>query len=345
MTFEQDYAAIREHAGIGTVAERAAIAVAGRDRASFLQGFLTNDIQALTPGTGCYAAWLTPQGRMLEDVHVLESGDMLLLDVPAAELAATLERLERFLFSEDVQLQDLSATLAPVWLHGPAAPGILSAVAAPGGLEDLAAWASHRNARTTVAGAAIVVARIDQLGVPGFCLYVGRDDAPAVTEALAAAGASRVGAAALEACRIEAGYPLFGIDMTSDTIPLEASIESRAISFSKGCYVGQEVVIRVLHRGQGRVAKKLVTLRVGGGADGDVPTAGAAVLVDARDVGRVTSAARSPRFGAIALAYVHRDFLTPGTVVDIALDATPDGGAGARRVTATVSETLLPAAG
>ena len=86
--------------------------MSGADRASYLQGLLTNDIQALTPGTGCYAAWLTPQGRMLTDLHVFESGDMILLDVPADELAATLQRLDQFLFSEDVQLADLSGTLA-----------------------------------------------------------------------------------------------------------------------------------------------------------------------------------------------------------------------------------------
>src|SRR5688572_33279877 len=97
MTISDQYQALRETAAIGAVAPRNAIGVSGRDRASYLQGLLTNDIQALTPGTGCYAAWLTPQGRMLTDLHVFESGDMILLDVPAAELAATLQRLDQFL--------------------------------------------------------------------------------------------------------------------------------------------------------------------------------------------------------------------------------------------------------
>src|ERR671910_911516 len=88
-----EYTALREGAGIGAISARAQIAVAGKDRASYLQGLLTNDIQALTPGTGCYAAWLTPQGRMITDMHVLESGSMILLDVPAATLASTVERL------------------------------------------------------------------------------------------------------------------------------------------------------------------------------------------------------------------------------------------------------------
>lgn len=113
---------------IGAIAPRSAIGVSGRDRASYLQGLLTNDIQALTAGTGCYAAWLTPQGRMLTDLQVFEAGDMILLDVPAAELSATLQRLDQFVFTEDVQLADLSQALASVWVHGPAAAGALQQV-------------------------------------------------------------------------------------------------------------------------------------------------------------------------------------------------------------------------
>ena len=103
--------ALSEGAGIGAVSARAQIAVAGKDRAAYLQGLLTNDIQALTPGTGCYAAWLTPQGRMITDVHVLESGDMILLDVPAELVESLLQRLDQFLFSEDVQFASLAGAL------------------------------------------------------------------------------------------------------------------------------------------------------------------------------------------------------------------------------------------
>ena len=120
---------------------------------------------------------------------------------------------------------------------------------------------------------------------------------------------------------MESAYPVFGIDMTDDTIPLEAGIEKQAISFSKGCYVGQEVIIRVLHRGGGRVARKLVTLRI----DGGVPSRGARLYAAEREVGAVTSAAETPRLGPMALGYVHRDFVTPGTqlLVDINGDRRP----------------------
>lgn len=318
MTISEQYQALRETAGTGAVAPRAAIGVSGKDRASYLQGLLTNDIQALTPGTGCYAAWLTPQGRMLTDLHLFESGDMILLDMPASELGATLQRLDQFLFSEDVQFGNLSDALNAVWVHGPLAAAVLEQVVS--GAAGLASWPEYHNARATFAEVPVVLARVSQLGVPGFCVYVEPARVAMLRLALATAGVVDAGEEAVQGARIEAGYPVFGVDMTADTIPLEAEIEARAISLTKGCYVGQEVIIRVLHRGHGRVAKKLVTLRI----DGDVPLAGAKIFAGDKDVGVVTSAARSPRFGSIALGYVHRDFVVPGT--SVAVD-TPSGRA------------------
>lgn len=305
------YLALREKAVIGTIAPRSAIGVAGKDRAAYLQGLLTNDVQALTPGTGCYAAWLTPQGRMLTDLHVFESGEMMLLDVPSDLVQATLQRLDQFLFAEDVQLADLSGTLRAVWVHGPAAASILEQILV--GATGLDSWLEYRNARVGFGGSPAVVARVSQLGVPGFGVYVEPAREEDLRRALEGAGAPVADRTALEAARIESGYPVFGVDMTEDTIPLEAGIEERAISFTKGCYVGQEVIIRVLHRGHGRVAKKLVALRV----DGDVPARGARIVSGGRDVGAVTSAARAPRPGSIALGYVHRDCVAPGTRVEV----------------------------
>jgi folate-binding protein YgfZ len=149
--------------------------------------------------------------------------------------------------------------------------------------------------------------------VPGFVIYVDAQQEDEVTAALAARGALHATPATLEAARIEVGYPIFGIDMTSETIPLEAGIEDRAISLTKGCYVGQEVIIRVLHRGQGRVARKLVRLQV----EGDAPPRGSRLLAGDRDIGFITSAAESPRLGAVALGYLHRDFVEAGTAVDV----------------------------
>ena len=306
-----DYKALHESAAIGAVAPRGQIAVAGADRASFLHGLLTNDTASLTAGRGCYAAWLTPQGRMLCDLHVLESGDMMLLDVPAAELDGVAARLEQFHFSEDVRITALTS-LRAIWIPGPAAPRMLHDLA-PRDAAPYTAWLQYQNARVELGGVPVVVARIDQLAVPGFVVYADAQHEDEVSAALGAAGALHATPESLEAARIEAAYPVFGVDMTTDTIPLEAGIEDRAISLTKGCYVGQEVIIRVLHRGHGRVARRLVRLQV----EGDTPLPGAKAFSGDREVGFVTSAAKSPRLGALALGYLHRDFVDAGTVVDV----------------------------
>ena len=342
------YRALKEGAAIGAVAPRTAIGLSGKDRSAFLQGLLTNDVQALTAGSGCYSAWLTPQGRMLTDLHIFESSDMMLVDVPADLAQATLQRLEQFLFSEDVQFADLSQALTTVWLHGPQAAAILEQVLGgsegpalrdpalrdrrPGPLDPASFddWPEYHNARAEFSGSPVVVARVSQLGVPGFCVYIEPSRADDLRQALQAAGAIVADPAAIETARIEAGYPLFGVDMTEDTIPLEAGIEGRAISLSKGCYVGQEVIIRVLHRGQGRVARKLIALRI----EGVPPSRGTKIRSGEREIGFVTSAASSNRLGTVALGYVHRDFVEPGTRVEI--DST--GG----RAAAVVSERPIP---
>jgi folate-binding protein YgfZ len=307
---QDDYHAIIAGAAITPVTPRGRIAVSGRDRASYLQGLLTNDIQALQPHTGCYAAWLTAQGRMTTDMHVFEAGDMILLDVPAAQAPDILQRLDMFIFTEDVQVADLSDSLIGVGIHGPEAARALQQVV---GADGLAAWADFQNGRISRNGGSVVVARIDQLGVPGFTVYVEAAGAAELVGGLERAGAVQVDQAAVTAARVEAGYPLFGVDMNDDIIPLEAGIEGRAISFTKGCYVGQEVVIRVLHRGHGRVVRKLVGLRFEGE---DLPAPLTKLHAGSRDVGFLTSCARSPRVGAIALGYVHRDFVEPGSRVE-----------------------------
>ena len=311
-----DYRCIREEAAIGAVAPRHQIAVAGPDRATYLQGLLTNDIPALSPGTGCYSAWLTPQGRMLTDMHVLESGSMILLDVPAETTEATRERLEQFIFTEDVQVASLAESLAGVWIHGPKA-------AAPCSRGVTASQRVSRRGRTITTRSCS--SRNSRCRWRASISSVCRGSVSSSSEransdliaALTGAGARVVSPQAIEAARIEAGYPVFGVDMTDDTIPLEAGIEDRAISLTKGCYVGQEVIIRVLHRGHGRVVRKLVSLRI----EGPAPPRGARLFAADRDVGFITSAAESPRLGTIAMGYLHRDFLAAGTKVEAATDA------------------------
>jgi folate-binding protein YgfZ len=309
------YEAARRRAAAIDRTDRGRIVVSGTDRASYLQGLLTNDVVALKPGQGCYAAYLTAQGRMIADLHVYEVGDLMLLTMAGDVKDAVLAKLDQFIFSEDVQLGDVSETFAQMAVVGPAAAEMLAAVLGALSADMLRALPEHGNLRTEWDGGAVIVARITDSGEPGYDLFVDRARLPALTAALGAAGVVEADPATADAIRIEAGVPLFHRDMDENTIPLEANLESRAISFSKGCYVGQEVVIRVLHRGHGRVARKLVGLLVDGA---EAPARGAVIRSGDREIGTVTSSTRSPALERpIALGYVHRDFVEPGTKVII----------------------------
>jgi tRNA-modifying protein YgfZ len=320
------YAALRRGAGLIDRSPSGRILLRGADRRSYLQGLLTNDIEALTPGTGCYAAMLTAQGRMLTDMRVLELGDGVLLDVPAAVVQPIRDHLDRFVFSEDVQVEDVTAARAEIGLYGPRAHDVL----VKAGIEGDAPSSLFGVTRVRLAGAGALLVRSDEAGVDGYDVIVDRADEEQVTATLLAAGATRVSEADADAVRIESGRPRFGVDMDTDTIPLEAGLEERAISRSKGCYVGQEVIVRVQDRGRGRVAKRLVGLALPAGAP--VPVRAARVTAGEKEIGRVTSAALSPALGhPIALAYVQRDFVADGT------DVSVDGAA------ATVTALPFPA--
>ncbi len=304
------YRALRAGAGLVDRTGIGRILLTGADRRSYLQGILTNDIAALTPGGGCYSAMLTAQGRMMTDMRVLELGEALVLDVPAAVASTVRDHLDRFIFSEDVQVEDATAARAAIGVYGPASLDVLVAAGTEGGVPS----PLFGSTRVRIAGVEAVIVRSDEAGVPGYDLLVNAVDAPTVRAALLAAGAVPVSAEEAETVRIESGRPLFGADMDTETIPLEAGLEERAISRSKGCYVGQEVIVRVQDRGQGRVAKRLVGLTLDAGAAG--PVVGARIVSGDREIGRVTSATWSPALDrAIALGYVHRDFVDPGTAV------------------------------
>jgi folate-binding protein YgfZ len=276
---------------------------------------MTNDITALKTGEGCYTAYLTAQGRMIADLWVYELGDVIMLSL-AGELTSTvMTRLDQFIFSEDVQLGDVSDAFAQTAVVGPDAARVVEALFDQAPTAALAALPEHGNLRVDVNGHSAIITRVTDTGEPGFDVYVQRDQQRWLKDRLSAMGVPEADESDAEALRIEAGVPVFHRDMDEDTIPLEAGIESRAISMTKGCYVGQEIIVRVLHRGHGRVARKLVGLAL----DGEViPSRGAAVMSADRAVGEVTSAVRSPALGQpVALAYVQRDFVAPGVVLSV----------------------------
>jgi folate-binding protein YgfZ len=291
------YRALRDGAGLLEREDRGRIVLRGEDRKTYLHGLLSNDILALEPGTGCYAALLTAQGRMISDMHVVELGGSVLLDLERPVTGTVVEHLEKFVITEDVEIEDVTAKYAQLGLYGPRTPEILAA-------------ATHADP----AVAPLYILPGGDIGVPGVDLIVPREAAGSLTAALVSAGAVAVSPETADVTRIEAGVPKFLVDMDTSTIPLEAGIEDRAVSMTKGCYVGQEVIIRVLHRGGGRVARKLVGLLT----DPPDVQSGDRLLAGDREVGRITSAVDSPRMGRrIALAYVHRDFLEPGTALEV----------------------------
>lgn len=317
--FSQDeYDALHRAAGLLDRTTRGRLRLTGSDRRAYLQGLLTNDIAALSAGDGCYAALLTPQGRMISDMRVSELGDEVFIDLPAASTDAVRERLADFIFSEDVEVHDARASRAHFGVYGPEAPAMIGSVLSLAGgaasAARLGGLALNGNTWLLFAGRRLPVVRSDDYGEPGFELFPETDTAGDLMRAVRERGAVGVSAGTADAVRIEAGRPEFGVDMDEHTIPLEAGIEDRALSFTKGCYVGQEVVIRVLHRGHGRVAKRLVGIVADAGA---LPLERGERLYDGeREVGILTSAVLSPALGRpIGLGYVHRDLAERGTVL------------------------------
>jgi folate-binding protein YgfZ len=282
----EGYRALTEAAGLVRRGDRSVLTVTGPDRLTWLQGLLTNDVLSLPIGGICDAAYLTPQGRMITDMRVVHAADRTLLEVPGSLAESLHKRLEGLLFSEDAQIANTSTSVVVVDIHGPLAP-------------------------TVVVGEPVL--RDDAYELPGFSAFLPGGDVSAFAQRVCARGAIETTLETLDVVRIEAGRPVFLVDMDEHTIPLEAGLERRAISFSKGCYVGQEIIVRVTQRGGGRVARKLVGLRF---QSPELPKPKDVIKVGGREIGWVTSAARSPRLGIpIALGYVHRDFTQAGTEV------------------------------
>ena len=303
-----EYDSVRSGAGWFDLADRAVLSVEGPDSLEWLQGMVSNDVKDLSAGEGIPAAVLNIQGKILADVRIFRTPDAFLLDLSEPLAAGVVEHLNRYLIADEVEISDLSGNLAMISIQGPRAKtalsGLLTVPSLP--IKDL----GHEEAEC--AGSRLRVIRATHTGEPGFDLLVPADRLPAMTALPAARNLPWVGLHARETLRIEAGIPRYGPDMDAETLLLETSLD-HAVSFTKGCYLGQETVERIHSRGH--VNRKLAGLKAEGNV---VPDPGDPLLDDDRDIGRVTSAAASPRFRCpIALGYVHRDHLDPGSAVFI----------------------------
>jgi folate-binding protein YgfZ len=287
-TVPSELRAVLDGAGLVDRSERGKLALTGADAKDFLAGQVTNDIVGLTPGIGCYAAVLTPKGKMVGDLRVLDTGDELLLDTERSALQAVFDVLRRATIGFRVELHKRTLQRGLLSLVGPRAREVAGATDLPSG--------EHAHRTATIAGIDVRLIVTDA-GVDVLCLA---EDADALRGALVSAGAEPVSEQAAEIVRVEQGRPRWGAELDETIIPQEAGLNDRAVSFTKGCYVGQETVAR-LHW-KGKPNRHLRGLRLSELADPGTP-----LWLDDREVGRLGTVVASPTHGPIALAVVRRE--------------------------------------
>ncbi len=304
---EAEYRALREGAGVVDRSMLGKVAVTGRDRQSFMQGMLTNEVKSLTPGQGTGAAFLDAHGKVVALLRVYALDDRLLLELPASLTEKTLQTLDKFLISEKAYFEPCDETFGILAVQGPAARGLLERLS--DGVLDLLA---DHHVEVAMAGAPVRVINRPEGHAPGFHCWTAAGHGPVLWETLVGAGARPVGLEALNVFRLEAGVAWYGHDVDETVILPETRLE-HLVSYTKGCYIGQEVVARVKYRGHVNRALSGLVLEGQG-----LPPSGAAVVADGKEIGRITSAVRSPALGRpIALGYVRREHFAPGSPVGV----------------------------
>jgi tRNA-modifying protein YgfZ len=296
---DAQYRQLREECGLLDRSARGKLMVSGSEAAEYLQGQLTNDVEALEPGEGQYAALLDRKGHMQADMRVLRTGaDEIWVDTEAEALTAALRHLEMYKIGREVAIADVTGERTILSLLGPRSVEIAGTAALP----------EHAGEATKIAGVeCLAVGTTD-----GIDLIAKSGDAADLREALIDAGAVEVGPDAAEVVRIESGVPRFGAEMSTETMPAEAGIVERAVSFTKGCYIGQEPVARLHYKG--RPNRRLRGLELSAPAE-----PGTSLRLGGKEVGRVGGACLSPARGPIALAIVRRE-AEPGAELAVGED-------------------------
>ena len=312
-----EYHALRQTAGVLDLSARGRLCLLGTDRERLLNGQVTNDVKSLRPGQGCYAALVTAKGKVESDLNIHRLDDEFLLDFEPGYTAAVTARLERYLIADDVQVVDAAPHFGLLSVQGPRAREVVSrldrTVALPA-----KPW--HWVVTTDSPAGRVYVMNQPRLGTEGFDLFVPTGALAAVAERLTANLGSIdgrwVGWDALEWARIAVGIPRFGQDFDATNLAPEAGLETRAISYTKGCYIGQEVIARL--RTYGQVAKALRGLRFLAAA-AKLPDPGSRLLQGDRDVGYLTSITRLPGdLTPVALGYVRRECNARGSRLTVA---------------------------
>lgn len=301
------YEAITSGAGVVSLADWTLVELTGDDRAAFFHSFCTNEIRKLTAGSGCEAFITSVQGKVLAHVLVLCLADSLLLVAPPDLGEKIVSHLDRYLINEQVELHDRTLTKRVLMCVGPKSEDLLMRrLDGPVPRERLASVVADFE------GHAAIITRVDLAGPLGFLVIGTVADVDAWSSTLQEAGAMLCGEEAWQTARIEAGTPLYGVDISAENLPQEIGRDELAISFVKGCYLGQETVARI--DAMGHVNKQLVGLR---SSDSEVPPPGTELTADGRVVGKVSSSAFSPRLkAALALAQVRSQHAQPGSRLD-----------------------------
>ncbi len=327
---QAEYAAIRKGAALLDQPQRGFLEFTGKDRLSFLNNLLTNQTwdketkSAMKAGEGVYAFFLNKQGRLTTDVNVIERGDRTILEMDARLVEPLRTAFDKYLFTEQVKMTNRSGALHALALHGPGGHAILNDAAAAAGA-PLAELGPMQSTEVTLLDTPAIVWRDDETATPGYHLIVTTEQTrPLWLSLLDRFGEARepgkrrlrpAGWAAFNATRIEAGRPIFGIDFDDTVLPAETGQMARAVSLTKGCYLGQEIVARMHARQQ--VARQLVGIKMD---DDALPIAGSPVFDEqSNQVGAITSSTISPVLSnaAICLAFVKRAFIPPGSVVQV----------------------------
>ncbi len=308
-----EYNAVRHHAGILDLSHRGKLKLSGKEYIKFLQGILSNDVNKLEQGTGQYSTFLTPKGRMITDIRLYRKKDSVLLDLEPGLNEKVKELFLKYKISYKVDVDDVTEMLSLISVHGPNAKKLVE--------KTLGKQISDLNEYDFITALAnsqeLLIANVNRTGEPGFDIFVSADGTERnLWGDLISQGqefnARPVGLDALETMRIEAGIPRFGVDMDENTIPIEAGLWS-ALSFEKGCYVGQEVIARIKWRGH--VNRHLTGFKIDGD---DVPEKDSKIMRGDREIGYITSSTFSPKLkSTIALGYIRREFNKPGTQVII----------------------------
>lgn len=305
----KEYSAVRGGgAGLIDLSSRGRIQVSGSEAVMFLNGLITNDMKTLASGSWMRAAFPNVQGRLLAFVRILNRQDGFLIDTEAATHQKVVQLLDRFTLAGDFQVTDLTSQTACYSVQGSQAEAVMRQVFGP---------ETAINAGKVVAArlndADVTIIRATHTAAEGFDLFVARSDADNLRQAFVDAGVVPVSQTTAELLRIEAGIPRYGIDMDETTIVTETNLDD-AVSFTKGCYLGQEIIVRIKHRGH--VAKKITGLTFPNKIE--IESAAKILSVDGKEIGRITSSTFSPTLNrTIALGYVKYDYLRAGTEVQV----------------------------